>query len=125
MITIKPNEMYTLTTRNVGHKGEKKIRPQTDFPLPYFEDFENSTIYQPGKYFYDQMGAWEIDQSKSVNHGKVLRQVVPTFPVVWGYSSATPTTKFGPNMLLTNTTKGYNVSLDIFPEDNGAISIIG
>eukprot|EP00463_Aulacantha_scolymantha_P000535 TRINITY_DN1322_c0_g1_i1.p1 TRINITY_DN1322_c0_g1~~TRINITY_DN1322_c0_g1_i1.p1 ORF type:complete len:153 (-),score=30.16 TRINITY_DN1322_c0_g1_i1:239-697(-) len=62
------------------------------------------------------MGAWEIQQSTTASKGKIMRQVVPIWPVCWGYSCSGPTTYFGDNSFGAVT-----ISMDVFLEDECTI----
>ena len=78
-LTVRANEIYTVTTLGTGRKGShesQKAKPG-GLPLPYSDDFEAASyrLYQPPKLFYDQQGAWEIDVSRHGRMGRVMRQV--------------------------------------------------
>lgn len=92
---ILPNELYTFTTVTSGHKGAHTIPPATAFPIPYSDLFDTDAVPRPGRYWYDQMGAWAITATNDKSHGQVLQQITPDWPVCWGYSCAAPTTYFG------------------------------
>ena len=64
----------------------KPSPPSKPFPLPFTQDFDKETISAPPAYWYDQMGAWEVqaDPAKPTNH--LMRQVSPVWPACWGYS---------------------------------------
>ncbi|XP_002734950.1 galactocerebrosidase-like [Saccoglossus kowalevskii] len=112
------DELYTLTTLSVGHKGQYPNSPASEpFPLPYSDDFEKYAEFSEADYFADQSGVFEIRQSNDLEHGKVMRQVVPQRPVVWCNDSDSPTSIIG-NHNWTNV----NVSSDIYLEDkNGGV----
>jgi len=61
------------------------VKPQSDFPLPYQQNFDNEALSAPPRLWYDQMGAFEI-QPRVGGPGNVMRQVVPIWPDCWGYS---------------------------------------
>jgi len=115
-LNVHVGDILTITTLTTGSKGNYTVPTPSSFPIPYFDNFESSTLYRPAKYFYDQMGAWEIDQSTTKSKGKVMRQVVPIWPVCWGYSCSGPTTYFGDNSF-----KAVTISMDLLFEDECAI----
>jgi galactosylceramidase len=118
-IKVLPQEMYTLTTLSTGSKGAHTIPPATPFPLPFKQSFDDESISAPPKYWYDQMGAWEIVKSNTSARGQVMRQVVPVWPACWGYSCTGPTTYFGPSSFNSST----RISFDLLLEDHAAITI--
>jgi hypothetical protein len=65
------------------------------FPVPYLDDFESSNISQPGRYWYDEMGAFEIAYESGRTGNKVLRQVVTIQPMIWNDAA-----KHGPQTFL-------------------------
>jgi len=113
-LRVRVGDVFTLTTldSSFGLKGNHTPSSPSAFPVPYLEDFESSALYSPPKYFYDQMGAWEIQQSTTASKGKIMRQVVPIWPVCWGYSCSGPTTYFGDNSFGAVT-----IIMDVLMED--------
>ena len=59
-VSMKPNEIVTVTTLSTGFKGVSSSPPRQNFALPYVQDFDKEVIAAPPALFYDQMGAWEI-----------------------------------------------------------------
>jgi galactosylceramidase len=119
-LKVLPDEIYTLTTLTTGGKGIKASPPSSKFPVPFKQSFDDEKVSAPPKIWYDQMGAWEIqDTPYGDDHGRVMRQVVPVWPACWGYSCAGPTTYFGPQGL------GFNieVSMDVRLEDHAAFTL--
>merc|ERR1712048_1501720 len=95
-LSVKVEELYTITTLSSGGKGGARSPPATAFPLTFKQTFDDEKINAPPKIWYDQMGAWEIQPSPTKDgRGNVMRQVVPVWPACWGYSCAGPTTYFG------------------------------
>jgi len=117
-ITLKVNvgDVFTITSLNTGNKGNYTPPPRSAFPIPYVDNFDSSAISSPPKYFYDQMGAWEIQKSTTPSRGNVMRQVVPIWPVCWGYSCSGPATYFGDESF-----NAVTISMDVFMEDKCAI----
>ena len=65
----------------------------------------------------DQMGAWEIHPVIN-GTGNVMRQMVPIWPVCWGYSCAGPTTYFGPKDFIGT---GMQVGFSFMLEDDAEL----
>ena len=96
-LPVDVEEIYTITTLQSGTKGaaSKPSPPSTPFPLPFAQDFDGEAVSAPPAYWYDQMGAWEV-QADGEKGGNLMRQVSPVWPACWGYSCTGPTTYFGP-----------------------------
>lgn len=77
------NCIITFTTVTTGNKGAHTIPPDSPFPLPYKDSFDDQSESAPPKYFYDQMGAFEVQQSNDTARGMIVRAVVPDFPICW------------------------------------------
>lgn len=121
-LTVRPEEIYTLTTLPIGEKTEVESPPHKPFPFPFWQTFDDEAIGRPGWLWYDQMGAWEIQKSPYDNddqHGHVLRQVVPVWPNCWGYKCESPSTYFGPTTMKGDLT----VQMDVRLEDEGEFNI--
>jgi len=121
-LTVKPEELYTLTTLKNGGKGSAKSPPATPFPIPFTQKFDEEEISSPPRIWYDQMGAWEIQTSPygdEKSHGRVMRQVVPVWPACWGYSCTGPTSYFGPSELTGDLT----VTMDVRLEDDAVFTL--
>ncbi|XP_046548414.1 galactocerebrosidase-like isoform X2 [Haliotis rubra] len=82
-LKVNPDEIYTLTTLEVGQKGTFDNAPPASkpFPLPYTEDFEGYEIFMEPYDLAQQMGVFEVAQDDASN--KVMRQKVLAQPVVW------------------------------------------
>eukprot|EP00036_Acanthoecidae_sp_10tr_P021481 CAMPEP_0206318684 /NCGR_PEP_ID=MMETSP0106_2-20121207/17335_1 /ASSEMBLY_ACC=CAM_ASM_000206 /TAXON_ID=81532 /ORGANISM="Acanthoeca-like sp., Strain 10tr" /LENGTH=746 /DNA_ID=CAMNT_0053750429 /DNA_START=12 /DNA_END=2252 /DNA_ORIENTATION=+ len=117
-IDVNPEEIYTITTLSTGQKGAHPSAsvPQTPFPLPFSQPFDNESVSAPPAMWYDQMGAWEVQQDAD-RGGNIMRQVSPVWPACWGYSCSGPLTYFGP--ALFNGSTGLTVSIDVMLEDHG------
>lgn len=118
-LSINLNEQYTITTLTTGAKPKPTPRQNTSFPIPFEQSFDDEDLAQPGKYWYDQMGAFQIADASGGRSGRVLKQVSPVWPACWGYSCDGPTTYFGPRQALT----GNVVSIDANLSEEGGISI--
>lgn len=119
-LRVKPDEIFTVTTLTTGGKGTAQSPAPAPFELPYEQDFDDESESAPPRLWYDQMGAWEIQESPhSDGRGKVMRQVVPVWPICWGYSCNGPTTFFGPSDLHGDV----NISFDVYLDDAADFSI--
>ena len=81
-LTVNPEEMYTITTLKTGGKGvaPKPSPPSTPFPVPFTQDFNQENVSAPPAYWYDQMGAWEVQADPTKPGNKLMRQVSPVWP---------------------------------------------
>lgn len=86
------------------------------FPLPFTQDFDKETVSSPPAMWYDQMGAWEVQEDASKQGNRLMRQVSPVWPACWGYSCTGPTTYFGPSEFNHST----RVVVDVKLEDTGS-----
>jgi len=121
-LRVKLEELYTITTLRSGGKGSAQSPAATAFPLPFKQTFDDETISAPPKIWYDQMGAWEIQESPyGDDRGRVMRQVVPVWPACWGYSCTGPTTYFGAG-IAAGLTGELTMSMDVRLEDHGAVT---
>jgi galactosylceramidase len=118
-LTVRADELYTLTTLATGSKGSHPIPAPAPLPIPYLQNFDAETIYSPPALWYDQMGAWEVHASGDSSHGNVMRQMVPVWPACWGYSCNGPTTYFGPSTLNVS----LNISFAFLAEEDVALSL--
>ena len=69
MFSMKVDAMITLTTLTTGKKGAHPSANRTSggggdaaapLPLPHVQTFDDEVVSKPGRYFYTQMGAWEV-----------------------------------------------------------------
>eukprot|EP00928_Gymnodinium_smaydae_P044536 TRINITY_DN29700_c0_g1_i1.p1 TRINITY_DN29700_c0_g1~~TRINITY_DN29700_c0_g1_i1.p1 ORF type:complete len:868 (+),score=181.75 TRINITY_DN29700_c0_g1_i1:35-2638(+) len=95
---IPVGSFFTVSTILEGPtKGEPPTAiPESSpsVPLPYSDDFENYTESQEGKWWSDQIGAFEVH--KSDGGSKVMRQMVPQLPIGWSdHGSNGPLTVLG------------------------------
>lgn len=94
---VKPEEIWTLTTLKTGQKGwnNRSVPSPSPFPLPFVQIFDDESVPSPAKFWYDQMGAWEIAAEEHGSNNQVMRQVSTVWPACWGYSCTGPTSYFG------------------------------
>jgi len=124
-LMMLPNDLYTLTTITTGNKGSHDQpsagkRRFSALPLPYKQTFDDETNDKPGKYWYTQMGAFEI-QPSSTGDGNELRQMSTVWPNCWNsHDCDPPKVWFGPEQF--NDKNGMSVSMDILLKDSGNIT---
>ena len=81
-IDVHADEVVTLTTLTTGGKeslarlGAARSRSRMIRSLMTNES-------SPPRYWYDQMGAWEIQSEKTGSNNKMMRQVSPVWPACW------------------------------------------
>jgi len=81
---ITTDSLYTLTTTTGQQKGiYSNIPLETPFSTDYSDNFESYPVDSEASYFADQAGVWEIFDTSPDSHGKVMRQVVTSRPIVW------------------------------------------
>jgi len=51
--------------------------PSKPFPVPFTQDFDTESVSAPPAYWYDQMGAWEVQAAPTAANAanKLMRQV--------------------------------------------------
>ena len=83
-LALYPDEIYTLTTLTVGHRGSHSPPPASKpFPLPYYDDYEKYSVGEEADNFAPQAGVWEVRQTNDSRHSKVNRQVILDTPIYW------------------------------------------
>ena len=87
--------------------------PAKPFPIPFTQDFDQENVSAPPAYWYDQMGAWEVQNDPSKPGNRLMRQVSPVWPACWGYSCTGPMTYFGPKAFNASGSNGFTISLDV------------
>jgi O-glycosyl hydrolase len=80
--TFDPDSLYTLTTTTGQGKGTALPPAATPFPLPYEDDFENTSTGHAAKYLSDQDGAFEVHPCHG-RQGQCLEQVITERPIPW------------------------------------------
>ncbi len=115
-IAVEPQSIYTLTTTTGQQKGRPQfsIPEETQFALPYFEDFSSYTMGKQPRFTIDQSGAFEISGGGKQGDS-CLKQVLTNSmkPMDWERRpTPLPFTILG-GQELTN----YKASLDFYMED--------
>jgi galactosylceramidase len=131
-VQMMPNMLITLTSmQGVGGKGTHQIPAPGKFPQLHNDTFDNSTTYGQPRYFYDEMGAWEIQPyAKDPARGKVMAQVALAKPVEWKAVNRGPRTYFGDGSFnyipaTSDSLAGTRITFDVVLDDEGAISLTG
>ncbi|XP_071090451.1 galactocerebrosidase-like [Haliotis cracherodii] len=88
-LDLQPDQVYTFTTLNTGHKGSfpDAPPPAKPFPLPYTDDFESYEDFQEPFMIAQQTGTYEVVSGQG-DHGKVIRQMTVQHPVKWVWCHA-------------------------------------
>lgn len=77
-----PDSLYSLTTTAGQGKGTAQPPSARAFPLPYADDFENTSLGHTPKYLSDQDGVFEV-HACSGRAGQCLEQVITDKPIPW------------------------------------------
>lgn len=80
--TFHPNSLYSLTTTIGQGKGTAAPPADKPFPLPYLDDFDQSSKGHAPRFLADQDGAFEIQACRGRN-GLCLQQVITRRPIPW------------------------------------------
>ncbi|HSA01337.1 MAG TPA: galactosylceramidase, partial [Candidatus Paceibacterota bacterium] len=119
-VTFEPDSIYSLTTTTGQTKGNPASPPSKPFPMNYSDTFEDYEVGVTPRYFSDQAGAFEI-APRSGGGGKCLRQVVRRKGIEWHlHQDPFPETIMG-----DANWRDYEVSVDVFLETEGFISLFG
>lgn len=98
-LSVPVGSFFTVSTILSGPtKGSSSTpvpKSQPQMPLPYSDDFESQNESQEGKWWSDQIGAFEVHKTAEANT-KVMRQMVPELPIGWSdHGSNGPFTLLG------------------------------
>jgi len=99
-LDVPEGSFYTISTILNGPQKGKPASPvpesQPSVPLPYSDDFESYAESQEGKWWSDQIGAFEVHKSSSADHGQIMRMMTPELPIGWSdHGSNGPFTLLG------------------------------
>eukprot|EP01088_Endostelium_zonatum_P014827 TRINITY_DN3388_c0_g2_i2.p1 TRINITY_DN3388_c0_g2~~TRINITY_DN3388_c0_g2_i2.p1 ORF type:complete len:321 (-),score=72.35 TRINITY_DN3388_c0_g2_i2:92-1054(-) len=125
-IHLDINTVHTFTTLSTGHKGNHGTPPAPKSflsILPYHDNFNSYPEYSEARYFADQTGSFEIFDTKSSSHSKVLRQTVLQPVIAWCGASSSPISIIG-----TRSMTDFNVTIEAMIENgfsNGHVVIGG
>ena len=124
-LSLRPGELYTVTTLTTGSKGNHTVPAHRGMQLPYLQTFEDETEHAPPRLWYDIFGAWEVHDSGDPARGKVMRQMTPIWPAGWhGPPHHGPTTYFGPGDPRDTIVKpGVRVSFGIWLDADAELSL--
>jgi hypothetical protein len=90
-ITLAPETMATITTLSTGSKGTAASPPSAPFPIPFSQSFDDERVSAPPRFWYDQMGAWEIQSvprsgaPANLAMRQVLSIILPYHPTISSY----------------------------------------
>ena len=92
---LEPDAVFTFTTTTGQRKGSHgPIPPRRPFPLPYADDFEQTSPGDTPRYLSDQKGTFEV--ARRPGGGNCVTQVVPEEGILWyGNKLLKPHTLFG------------------------------
>jgi hypothetical protein len=120
-ITLAPNSLYTLTTRDGGGGPApvNPIPPSAPFPFPYADAFEGYAAGAYAKYFCDEGGAFVVAPvpagfsraDGAAAGGNAYFQVVTKVPIVWE-KNPDPYTLIG-DFNAGSKWSDYTVSVDV------------
>jgi hypothetical protein len=133
-ITLQPASIYSLTTTTGQQKGNPGTPPpDSPFPLPYSDNFENDALDKPPKYFVDVEGSFEVSNCAG-RPGKCLVQMVDQPPIpffsfeppahVGRFPLPFPLTFLGDDAGSSGWTD-YQVSVDVLMEEYGSVTLWG
>lgn len=116
-LNCQGESLYSLTTTTGQQKGQPvhPIPPDTRFPLPYTEDFENYSTGATPKYLSDMQGTFETAICKGGREGTCLEQIVPQVGYTWAWDWCNPPV---PMTLLPaeRDWENYEAGIDVFIE---------
>ena len=120
-LKIIPNAVYSLTSTRGQQKGEPPhaIPDPEAFPLPFTADFEKDKPEQPGRFFCDLDGTFEVTRRPD-GQGQCLKQMVTQQGIRWSGRYPLPKTIVG-DIAWTN----YAVSADIMLPGPGTVKVWG
>lgn len=109
VMDVLPNAVYSLTTTRGQKKGEtaQPIPQGKPFPFPFSEDFEMTSLNQPGRYFSDIHGTFMVAERPD-GGGRCLKQTVACQGIPWGPCAFSPQTIIG-----EVTWKDYCIEADV------------
>ncbi|XP_043930036.1 galactocerebrosidase-like [Protopterus annectens] len=115
-LQLDVDEVYTLTTITMGHKGSFPNSPPDSEPFPkkYKDDFNDANPpFSEAPNFADQTGVFEYYQNVSDpgDHVFTLRQVITQRPVTWAEDADQTVSVIGDFMW-----KNLNITCDIYIE---------
>ncbi len=79
---LEGKSAYSVTTTTGQRKGYYSAPGDSPFPFPYHTDFEDQATGNPGRFFMDQAGVFEISERED-GMGKCLKQVIDKQGIEW------------------------------------------
>ena len=121
VLSLDGKSIYSLTTTQGQAKGHYYSNENTSFPIPYSDDFESEIMGQPGKYFMDQAGGFEV-RERTDGKGKCLKQVVEYQGNEWEFGMLS----FVSSIIGDTCNMNYQVVCDVnIAENTGSAMIMG
>jgi galactosylceramidase len=122
-LTVPVDSIITVSSILTGpSKGLFPDPPaQTDFPIPYTDDFNAYPLHSEPSYFADQAGSWEVLDSGDASHGLAMRQMVPSKPICWAGDFA-PVSVFG-EIAWTDVSHSIDFNVDAQSSQGAAASL--
>ena len=112
--TLLPNQLWTFSTRNGTKGSHPQPPPRASFPIPYSDSFDSSRLHSQARYLTDQSGSFEVVEARNASRGRVLRQMMPAYPIPWCGDAPFPYSVIG-----EHSWTAVNASVDILLEQSG------
>ena len=120
-LTLRPGDMWTLSTVATMRKGTTPAPPPAPAPFPdgaYADDFDGCAVSQEAAYWTDMSGVFEcVADPTGSGRGVVMQQQVPVRPVAWwpdpngGTTDQRPFSVFQASMSFVDTDASLDVAL--------------
>jgi galactosylceramidase len=112
--TLLPNQLWTFSTLNGTKGSHPQPPPRAAFPIPYSDSFDSSRLHSQARYLTDQSGSFEVVEARNASRGRVLRQMMPAYPVPWCGDAPFPYSVIG-----DHSWAAVNASVDVLLERSG------
>lgn len=118
LYSFDPDSLYSLSTTTGQGKGSTEPPADSPFPLPYHEDFEQTSLARAPRFLADQDGAFEVHPCFD-RRGRCLEQVITQKPIPWGPLP-------DPFTLAGNVNwADYRITADVMLKGPGSVTVIG
>jgi galactosylceramidase len=122
-IEVRPNHAYTLSTirtaKKGGNNGEFSPPPKGEFPISYFDDFEDCHLSKIPKFVAPMAGAFECVLASGKTNDISIRQMSPSMSIC-DRGDVMPFAVLGDGFRTS-----YNVTMDVFLASAGDGAFIG
>ncbi len=121
---IKPNHVYSITTRETMGKGDAQPASDTHekLSLPFFEGFESTELVKNARYFTPVNGSFEVQPCKGGREGKCYQQMITQQPINWNATGDMPPTSMVGD---PRWWSDYTIKADVMLEKPGYVEVIG